>query len=222
MTIVNGPGPGHCNFCSTEKAKRAPVSKNWGTRAMEKLAIVHTDVLGPVRQSSYESFRYAIGFIDSFARYAVMYPMRSKDEVLGKLELFLADVGKPQTLVSDGALEFKSRGFSDKCRKNGIRQEFSAPYTPHENGKIGRVWGTVTGMARCMMDSAGLPQQFWPYALAAASPLCPQFYSIRDVPWNKAQPGHHAALRMSCNCIRREQEETGQQGSKGNLLGLLQ
>ncbi len=41
-----------------------------------------------------------------------MYPLGSEHEVLEKLELFLADVGKPQTLVLDGALEFKSRGFS--------------------------------------------------------------------------------------------------------------
>ncbi len=58
-----------------------------------------------------------------------MYPMKSRDEVLENLELFLADVGKPQTLVLDGALEFKPRGFSDMCRRNGVQQTFSAPYT---------------------------------------------------------------------------------------------
>ncbi len=38
------------------------------------------------------------------------YPMTSKDEVLEKFDLFLADVGKPQKLLSDGALEFEFRG----------------------------------------------------------------------------------------------------------------
>ncbi len=87
MTLVGGAAPGHCDTCSTEKAKRAPVNKKWGTRAAQRLEIVHTDVLGPVHQTSYEGFRYAIGFIDSFSRYAVMYPMRSKEKVLEKLEL---------------------------------------------------------------------------------------------------------------------------------------
>ncbi len=68
-----------------------------------------------------------------------MYQIHSNNEVLERLEIFRADVGKPQKLVSDGALEFKSRGFSDVCRKNGIRQDFSALYTPQENGKIERV-----------------------------------------------------------------------------------
>ena len=122
MKIEGGHTTGHCDVCSTEKAKRAPVSKMWGTRATKKLEIVHVDVLGPIKQTSYEGFRYAIGFVDSFSRYAVMYPMRSKDEVLEKLELFLADIGIPQTLVSYGAVEFKSKEFEEVCRRSGIRK----------------------------------------------------------------------------------------------------
>ena len=97
-----------------------------------------------------------------------MYPMRTRDEVLEKLKLFIADVGSPGTLVSDGAQEYKSRGFNEVCRKNGIRQEYSATYTPQENGKIERVWGTVTGMARCMLETECLLKQLWPYALATS------------------------------------------------------
>ena len=72
-----------------------------GIEANRKLDIV----LGPIHQESYEVFRYAIGFIDSHSRYAVMYPMRARDEVIEKLQLIIADVGSPGTLVSDGAQE---------------------------------------------------------------------------------------------------------------------
>ena len=139
MHIRKDGEAGHCDTCAEEKAKRAPVNKASGTRAKKKLDIVHTDVLGSIHQESYEGFRYAIGFVDSYSRYAVMYPMRTRNEVIEKLELFIADVGSPGTLVSDGAQEYKSRGFNEVCRKNGIRQEYSAPYTPQENGKIERV-----------------------------------------------------------------------------------
>ncbi len=57
-----------------------------------------------------------------------MYPMKSNDEVLKSLKFFPANVGKAQRLVSDGALEFKSRGFSDVCRKIGLPQEFSGKW----------------------------------------------------------------------------------------------
>ena len=142
MNISGSEKKTNCNICCTEKAKRASIPKTWGTRAKTKLAIVHTDVLGPIQQESHEGFRYAVGFIDSYSR--------------------------PGTLVSDGALEFKSKQFSDLCTSNGIKQEFSAPYTPEENGKIERAWGTVTGMTRCMMATAGVPKQFWPFALSTA------------------------------------------------------
>ena len=104
--------------------------------------------------------------------------MRTRDEVIEKLELFIADVGSPGTLVSDGAQEYKSRVFNEVCRENGIRQEYSAPYTLQKNGKFERVWGTVTGMARCMLETAGLPKQHWPDSLATSyyvKNLC--FYS---------------------------------------------
>ena len=94
--------------------------------------------------------------------------MKTKDEAVSKLQQYIIDVGTPRTLVSDGALEFKSKQFNDVCRTSGIKQQYSAPYTPEENGKIERAWGTVTGMARCMMATAGVPKQLWPYALSTA------------------------------------------------------
>ena len=121
--------------------------------------------LGPIQQESHEGFRYAVGFIDKYSRFGAVYPMKSKNEVTAKLQRFIIDVGRPVTFVSDGALEFKSKQFSDLCTSNGIKQEFSAPYTPEENGKIERAWGTVTGMTRCLMTTAGVPKQFWPFVL---------------------------------------------------------
>ena len=92
--------------------------------------------------------------------------MKSKDEVTAKLQRFIIDIGRPGTLVSYGALEFKSKQLCDLCVSNGVKQEFSAPCTPEENGKIERAWGTVIGMTRCMMATAGVPKQFWPFALS--------------------------------------------------------
>ena len=151
MHIQKDRTAGHCDTCAEEKAKSAPVNKVSGTRAKKKLDFLHTDVLVLIHQESYQGFRYAIGFIDSYSRCAVMYPMRTRDDVIEKLELFIADVGSSGTLVSDGAQEYKSRGFNEVCRKNGIRQEYSAPYTPEENGKIERMWDTVTGIESCIL-----------------------------------------------------------------------
>ena len=119
-----------CQACTCEQGI--------GYQGEEEAGMVHTDVLGPIHQESYEGFRNAIVFIDSYSRYAVMYPMRTGDEAIEKPKFFIADVGSTRTLVSDGAQEYKLRCFNEMCRKNGIRQEYSAPYTPQDNGKIQR------------------------------------------------------------------------------------
>ena len=62
------------------------------------------------------------------------------NEVTAKLQRFIIDVGRPGTLVSDGALGFKSKQFSDVCTSSGIKQEFSAPCILEENGKNQRAW----------------------------------------------------------------------------------
>jgi transposase InsO family protein len=157
-----------CNPCVVQKAKRAPMKKTWGTRSQATLDIVHSDILGPLHEESIDGFRYAIGFIDSFSRYGTVYLMKTRDECFSKLQQFVADVGKPRTLATDGAKEYTSDQFNTFCREQGIRHELSAPYTPEENGKAERIWGTVVGMSRCMMDTAGTPKNFWSYALKAA------------------------------------------------------
>ena len=42
------------------------------------------------------------------------------------------------------------------------------PYMPEDNGNVERVWGTVVGMTKCMMDQATMPPMFSTYALRAA------------------------------------------------------
>ncbi len=63
-----------------------------------------------------------------------LYFLKSRDDVLDKFEQFCYVIGKPGTIVADGAKEFVSRDFQSFCREEGIRRGTSAPYTPEENG----------------------------------------------------------------------------------------
>ena len=135
------------------------------TRAKEILYIVHTEVLGKISPEAVDGHCYAIGFVDSFSRFSKVYFMKTRDEVLDKFKQFCADVGKPVTLFSDGGGENISNEFKRYCRNQGIRSENSAPYTPQENGKIERIWGTSVAMARCFLDNACLEKKYWTHAL---------------------------------------------------------
>ena len=139
-----------------------------GTRATTKLQIVHTDLLGPMHIPSTNGSKYAIGFVDSCTRYAKVYFMKTKDECLKRFQEFTVDVGIPNIIVTDGAKEYLSEAFKDFCCEKGIRRETSAPYTPQENGKIERIWGTTMGMVRCLIKKANMPKRFWAEALDTA------------------------------------------------------
>ena len=91
--------------CELNKAKKNPVPKYSYTKATRTLDTVHTDNLGPIDPIAEDGHRYAIGFVDSFSRYLKIYSTKTRDEATEKLERFIADIGVPQTLVSDGALE---------------------------------------------------------------------------------------------------------------------
>ena len=126
----------NCEFCELTKAKKKPVPKDSYTRATRTLDFVHTDILGPIDLIAKVGYRFASGFVDSFFRYLKMYFMKTRDEATEKLEKFIADIGVPQTLVSDGAGEYIGQDFKRVCRKKRIRLETSAPYTPQKNGKV--------------------------------------------------------------------------------------
>ena len=71
-------------------------------------------------------------------------------------------------MVSDGGGEYISNEFKSYCRKQGIRFENSAPYTPQENAKIERIGGTSVAMSRCFLDNACLDKKYWTYTLNMA------------------------------------------------------
>ena len=149
----------NCETYQLNKSKKLPLPKDSGTRASEALEIVHTDILGSIQPEAVDGHRYAIGFMDSFSRYQNLYFLRTRDEAFEKVEQFLADIGQSGTLVCDGAGEYVSNNIKQLCRQNGVRLEFSAPYTPQENVKVQRNWGTIIPMAKCLLEQSGLEKE---------------------------------------------------------------
>ena len=168
---VNEHDLANCELCQLNKPKKLPVPRDSGTRASEVIEIVHTDILGPIHLEAVDGHRYATGFVDSFSRYQKLYFLRTRDEAFEKVEQFSADIGQSGTLVCDGAGEYVSNDIKQLCSRKGVRLEFSAPYTPQENGKVERNWGTITPMARCLLEQSGLEKEYWPYELNKASEI---------------------------------------------------
>jgi hypothetical protein len=68
--------------------------------------------------------------------------------------------------------EFKNSQIEGFLEEEGIKHEFSSPYTPQQNGVVERKNRTLLDMARTMLDEYKTPDRFWAEAINTA------YYSI--------------------------------------------
>jgi transposase InsO family protein len=59
---------------------------------------------------------------------------------------------KVKKISSDSGTEFKNTQVKNFLDEEGIKYEFSAPYTPQQNGVVERKNRTLKQMARTMLD----------------------------------------------------------------------
>jgi hypothetical protein len=64
-------------------------------------------------------------------------------------------------IISDNGSEFKNLQVEEYLEEEGIKHEFSAPYTPQQNGVVERKNMTLIDMARTMLGEFKTPEQFW-------------------------------------------------------------
>jgi transposase InsO family protein len=65
-------------------------------------------------------------------------------------------------------MEFKNSQNEDFLEEEGIKHEFSSPYTPQQNGVVERKNRTLLNMARTMLDEYKTLDQFWAEAINTA------------------------------------------------------
>jgi transposase InsO family protein len=92
--------------------------------------------------------------------------LQDKSETQEVLKKFLRRVqnefdAKVKKIRSDNNTEFKNTQVEDFLDKEGIKHEFSASYTPQQNGVA--IWKnyTLIEMARTMIDEYKTSDQFW-------------------------------------------------------------
>jgi hypothetical protein len=70
---------------------------------------------------------------------------------------------------SDNEMEFKNSQIEGFLEDEGIKHEFSSPYTSQQNGVVERKNRTLLDMARTMLDEYKTPDRFWAEAINTAS-----------------------------------------------------
>ena len=95
--------------------------------------------------------------------------MSKKSQVLDKFKEYVAENGTPRTLRTDNGAEYTSNKFKEFCRDSKIKQEFTVPETPQQNGVAERFNRTIVEMRRCLLIQAKLSKKYWVRALDTAT-----------------------------------------------------
>jgi hypothetical protein len=86
---------------------------------------------------------------------------------------------KVKKIRSDNGFEFKSTQVEDYLDQEGIKHEFSAPYTPQQNGMAERKNRTLIESARTILDEYKTFNHFWAEAINTACHAVNQLYLHR-------------------------------------------
>jgi transposase InsO family protein len=69
---------------------------------------------------------------------------------------------------SDNGTEFKNSQIEGFLEEEGIKHEFSSPYTHQQNGVVERKNRSLLDMSRTMLDECKTPDRFWAEAVNIA------------------------------------------------------
>eukprot|EP00253_Pinus_taeda_P009922 PITA_09922 len=162
-----------CEGCILGKQHRENFPSGKSIRAKAPLDIIHSDLCGPMQAASLAGNQYFLTFIDDFTRKTWIYFLKNKSEVFEKFRNFKALVENQsglhiKVLRTDRGGEYISKEFLRFCRENGIHKQFTARYTPQQNGVAERKNRTIMDMARSMLKAKHLPNDYWAEAVNCA------------------------------------------------------
>ncbi|CAI7826541.1 unnamed protein product [Closterium sp. NIES-54] len=138
------------------------------------------DVWGPPRVRGQGHERYFLLVVDDYSRYTTVFPLRRKGDITEVLidwicnachhlsELFDSDLPVLR-LHSDRGGEFSSDLLRAFCRAEGIRQTFTLPASPQQNGIAEHRIGMVMDVACTSMIHAAALQFLWPFVVQYAA-----------------------------------------------------
>ncbi|KAI3742394.1 hypothetical protein L1987_60074 [Smallanthus sonchifolius] len=137
------------------------------------LELLHMDLFGPISIRSIGGKSFCLVVTDDFSRFSWVHFLGTKDETADILQYLILSLEslcklKVRRIRSDNGTEFKNNLMGLFCLKKGIRHEFSAPYTPQQNGVGERKNKTLIETARTMLSDAKLPVTFWEEAVNTA------------------------------------------------------
>ncbi|CAI7766927.1 unnamed protein product, partial [Closterium sp. NIES-54] len=126
------------------------------------LQTLHMDVWVRARISGQSRERYFLQVVDDYTEYTVVFPLRSKGQVVDVLIPWIRTV----------CLQLRERSPPTSCgtfRGESILHSFKLPQSPQQNGIAERRIGLVMEVARTSMVHVAAPHFLWPIAVQYAA-----------------------------------------------------
>jgi transposase InsO family protein len=137
------------------------------------LELLHMDLFGPIAYISIVGSKYCLVIVDDYFRFTWVFFLQEKSQTQETLKEFLRwaqnEFGlRIKKIRSDNGMEFKNSQINGFLEDEGIKHEFSSPYTPKQNGVVERKNRTLLDMATTMLDEYKTPDRFWAEAINTA------------------------------------------------------
>ncbi|KAK1605477.1 hypothetical protein QYE76_029150 [Lolium multiflorum] len=162
-----------CRACVEGKMHDSPHPSKTIISSKRILELLHVDLFGPVSHASLGAKKHCLVIVDDYSRYTWVYFLKTKDETQQIFIDFATEVQRQHNLLimairSDNGSEFKNYTLNDFLSDEGIRHQYSAAYTPQQNGVAERKNRTLMDMARSMMAEYKSRYNFWAEAISTA------------------------------------------------------
>ncbi|CAI7907647.1 unnamed protein product [Closterium sp. NIES-54] len=164
-----------CGPCVEGRLRATPHSSL--RPATKPFKTLHLNVWGPASCLGPERESFFLVVVVDYSRYTIVFPLAKKSDMTSTLIrrlLTTADTRgcRVSCLHSDRGGGFRSGVLAGFCREQGIRQSWTLPESPQQNGVVERRIGLVMEIAHTSMTHARTPHFLWPYAVRyAAHPL---------------------------------------------------
>ena len=131
------------------------------------------DLFGPSRTKSLGSNYYGLVIVDDYSRFTWTLFIATKDCAYLAFKKFAKVIQNEKgcrisTIKSDHGGEFQNERFEKFCEKQGIKDNFSAPRTPQQNGVVERKNKSLEELARTLLNATYLPKYLWADAVSTA------------------------------------------------------
>jgi hypothetical protein len=135
------------------------------------LELLHMDLFGPIVYISIGGSKYCLVIVDDYSHLTWVFFLQEKSQTQEILKRFLRQAQnvfglRIKKIMSDKGTEFKNSQIEGFLEEEGIKYEFSSPYTPQQNGVVvERKNRTLLDMASTMLDEYKTPNRFWAEAI---------------------------------------------------------